>query len=180
MPYQLFQHRTYRIADCVVIDGDTIHAEVAEEFQPRQQHRIRLHGIDAPELAQPYGPESAQYLLNLLRNDPVYAYITQDSDAYDRAVAILHRGNRHDSLNARLVRAGLAYAYYSADYQAAEHSARAARAGVWQQSNGGERPWDYRKHSRTKPPGGGCFSSISIALLLAGLLALLIIALIAA
>ena len=114
MPYELFQHRTHRIADCVVIDGDAIHAEVAEEYHPRKRHRIRLHGIDAPELAQPYGPESAQYLLNMMGNDPVYAYITQDSDAYDRAVAILHRGNRHDTFNARLIRTGLAYAYYGA------------------------------------------------------------------
>ena len=167
MPYSLWQDCNYTIADYYVIDGDTVNIEVAEERHPRQSHRIRLHGIDAPEKEQPYGPEATQYLRNMMANGPIYAYVTQEHDAYGRPVAILHRGNPDNSLNAQLVREGLAYAHYANDYQSAEHSARNARAGVWQQRNGGERPWDFRRQRPRQPQAsGGCFSLIGSALAL--------------
>ncbi len=44
-----------------VTDGDTITILDAQ----RQQHKIRLAGIDAPEKGQPYGQRSKQHLADL-------------------------------------------------------------------------------------------------------------------
>jgi len=44
-----------------VADGDTITLLDSN----RQQHRIRLAGIDAPEKAQPFGKRSKQHLSEL-------------------------------------------------------------------------------------------------------------------
>ena len=44
-----------------VADGDTITLPDAN----RQQHKIRLAGIDAPERAQPFGLRSKQHLAEL-------------------------------------------------------------------------------------------------------------------
>lgn len=179
MPYELWENRTYEIVAYTIVDGDTVAVAVAGERPPRRRHRLRLHGIDAPELAQPYGPEAAQYLDNMMaRAWPVFALITQASDYYGRPVAILHHGNPNNSLNARLVRAGLAYAAFSDDYRDVEPAARNARAGVWQQPGGGERPWDYRRSSGQQQgpgerPRGGCFGIIAVAALLACLLLLI-------
>ncbi len=41
-------------------DGDTITI-----LQGKQQIKVRLFGIDAPELKQPYGKKSKQFLANL-------------------------------------------------------------------------------------------------------------------
>ena len=179
MPYELWQNRTYEIIAYAIVDGDTVDVTVAEERPPRQRHRLRLHGIDAPELAQPYGPEAAQYLDNMMaRPSRLFASITQESDYYGRPIAILHHGNPNNSLNARLVRAGLAYAAYGDDYRNVDPPARSARAGVWQQRGGGERPWDYRRGQRRgQRPGRGCFGIIAVAVLLACLLLLITAAL---
>lgn len=42
-------------------DGDTITA-----LQDKRQIKVRLYGIDAPELKQPYGKKSKQFLSNLI------------------------------------------------------------------------------------------------------------------
>lgn len=42
-------------------DGDTITV-----LQDKQQVKVRLFGIDAPELKQPYGKKSKRFLSNLI------------------------------------------------------------------------------------------------------------------
>lgn len=172
MPYELWEGNNYQISYCQVIDGDTINAEVSDDYPTGELHRIRLHGIDAPELSQPYGPDAAQYLLNLVQTDPrpLYAYVTDAADLYGRTVAILHHGNPADSVNAQLVWAGMAYARYANDYRETERSAQQSRIGVWQQNRGGTRPWDYRR-GRTRSPG--CFGTIMAMLAIAAFYVLL-------
>ena len=151
--FKLWEGRTYQIVRYYVIDGDTIDAEVKQEYPPRRRHRIRLHGIDTPEITQPHGPDAAQHLRNLLRANPspLYAYITDASDRYGRAVAILHQSNIFESVNAQMVQDGLAYAYYSDDYQRAESRARQNSAGIWENINGSMRPWEYRRAQQQQP-----------------------------
>lgn len=59
------------------IDGDTIRAG---------QERIRLRGIDTPEMNEPEGPAAKERLESLLRNGTV-SIVPHGRDVYDRLVA---------------------------------------------------------------------------------------------
>lgn len=58
-------------------------------------HRIRLAGIDAPELDQPYGPEAAALLRKLVLNKPVLAELLEE-DKYGREVAHVYYSSTQD------------------------------------------------------------------------------------
>jgi endonuclease YncB( thermonuclease family) len=113
-----------------VVDGDTL------DFAGQ---KVRLHGVDAPELAQtcttagqdwPCGTFARDLLARLVGQARLRCEV-QDTDRYGRAVAICRDGTR--DINATLVRAGGAVAYlrYSDRYLADEQAARAAGAGIW-------------------------------------------------
>lgn len=120
-----------------VVDGDTL--EVAGE-------KVRLHGVDAPELAQTClraggavwhcGWAAALRLEEMIGGRPVLCE-GGERDRYRRVIArcfVTGRdvGVRLDLGGALVVR-GLATAYrrYSLDYASAEATAKAARAGMW-------------------------------------------------
>ena len=129
-----------------VIDGDTL-AMSAE--------RLRLHGIDAPELWQaceragrPYacGEEARQAMVRILAGG-VATCVQRDTDRYGRRVVRCHNEAGTD-IGGELVRQGWAIAFrrYSTAYVAAEAEARAARRGLW--SGRFEDPADWRARSR--------------------------------
>ena len=102
--------------------------------------RIRIHGIDAPEMRQICNrPEAYQcgvaardYLASALGDDAVLRCEHLDTDRYQRLVMrCYHNGI---DIGAGMVRAGWALAYrrYSEDYVADERQAQAAKAGMWQ------------------------------------------------
>jgi len=136
-----------RLTDRVsVIDGDTL-AMSAE--------RLRLHGIDAPELSQaceragrPYacGEEARQAMARILGGG-VAACAQLDTDQYGRRVVRCHNEAGTD-IGGELVRQGWAIAFrrYSTAYVAAEAEARAARRGLW--AGRFEDPADWRARSR--------------------------------
>jgi endonuclease YncB( thermonuclease family) len=64
-----------------VTDGDTITLLDADD----RQHKIRLDGIDAPELGQPFGRASKQHLAELLANREAVAECSK-TDRYRRGV----------------------------------------------------------------------------------------------
>jgi endonuclease YncB( thermonuclease family) len=128
-----------------VIDGDTL--VVAGK-------RIRLEGIDAPELHQvctAYGQQwacgrtSAEWLQEHLNGRNVEC-VGHARDRYGRLLAVCYAGG--DSINERIVREGWALDYrkYSTDYLQAEADARRAGAGLWR----GEftPPWEWRAERR--------------------------------
>lgn len=121
-----------------VIDGDTL--------VMADQSRIRLAGIDAPEMAQPYGMEAKDYLARLVLNKEVALHCNGEM-SYQRRICDVYASNR--DVQKELVEAGLAFDYtrYSGGkYQAEEETAHQLKRGVW---SGGMRPWDYRH--RIKP-----------------------------
>ena len=72
---------------CVhVADGDTV--SVADEGQ--KLHRIRIVGMDAPELAQPYGPVAKEALKTLILHKEVYV-LPAGVDKYNRELAVLRQ-----------------------------------------------------------------------------------------
>lgn len=82
---------------CWVIDGDTI---VINDV------RIRLAGIDAPELDHPYGKQSKWALVRLCKGQTITAHILPEL-SYDRVVAQCFLPDGRD-IAAELVRCGLA------------------------------------------------------------------------
>lgn len=82
---------------CWVIDGDTI---VIDKVH------IRLAGIDAPELDQPYGQMAKRALMALCKGQVITA-VADGSLSHDRTVAVCRLEDGRD-LSAEMVRAGLA------------------------------------------------------------------------
>jgi len=126
-----------------VVDGDTLH--VAGE-------RVRLEGIDAPEMAQTCprrstgtwacGKVAAQALATLIGKERV-ACESHGTDKYGRMLGVCFAGGR--DINAEMVRNGLAWAFvkYSTRYVQEEAAARALAVGVWQAK--AEPAWVYRQ-----------------------------------
>ena len=82
---------------CHVVDGDTIVID---------NRMIRLAGIDAPELDQPYGQNAKWTLIRLCKGQIVEARI-EGGDPYDRTVATCRLPDGRD-LSAEMVRCGMA------------------------------------------------------------------------
>jgi endonuclease YncB( thermonuclease family) len=135
-----------------VHDGDTI--TVLDDS--RQQHKIRLAGIDAPESKQAYGSRSKQNLSGLVFNRQVTVE-WEKHDRYGRTVGVILLDGR--DVNLEQVRAGMAWWYrqYAKDqrpgdrrlYEAAENDARGAKRGLWVDPNPVS-PWEWRRQSRGK------------------------------
>lgn len=125
-----------------VADGDTLTILAA-----RQEIRVRLSEIDAPERRQAFGTVSRQHLAQLCFRKQ--AVVTAEStDRYGRVVGRVACAGV--DANAAMVRAGLAWAYtrYMRDPRIAilEREARAARRGLWRDP-APIPPWSYRRGS---------------------------------
>jgi endonuclease YncB( thermonuclease family) len=115
----------------VVIDGDSL---------KRGSQRIRLFGIDAPELGQECldatghryrcGEEARRALRQLVQGHEIACAVIE-TDRYQRDVARCRAGDRE--LNWEMVRQGWAIAYrrQSLDFLIAEAAARKERRGLW-------------------------------------------------
>lgn len=119
-----------------VIDGDTLVLD---------GKRIRLVGIDAPELRQvcqrdnepwPCGKGARDHLADLI-GDAKIGCEAGGSDRYGRLLAVCSSGGR--DLNAAMVSTGYAVAF--GDYEAEENGARAKRLGIWSGTFDAPRTW---------------------------------------
>lgn len=124
-----------------VTDGDTITVLDAE----KEQHKIRLYGIDAPESNQDYGQRSKQLLSALVYGDSVRVDY-DGKDRYGRIVGKVYNGEQY--VNAEMIRLGLAWHYkaYSNDKDLAdlETVARSSKIGLWSRPDA-VAPWDFRR-----------------------------------
>ena len=120
--------------------------------------RLRLYGIDAPELrqtcldkaSQPYrcGEEAADSLRKMIEIGAEIQCQHLDTDRYKRwVVKCFHNG---EDIGEAVVRAGWALAYrrYAKDYIEAENQAERAGRGIWQGSL--TRPEIWRREQRKK------------------------------
>ena len=128
-----------------IIDGDTLHIG---------KYKIRLHGIDAPELNQDCilndnvwncGKESKFFLINFINNKKISCKLI-DTDRYKRHIGICFKDNIN--LNKKIVREGwaVAYRYYSKDFIYDENIAKGNKLGIWKGDF--EEPYLYRKKNK--------------------------------
>ena len=130
-----------------VADGDTITVLDAE----KNQHKIRLQGIDAPEKAQAFGAKSKQALYEMVHGKTVQVSF-EKSDKYGRILGkVLLDGQ---DICHQQIKAGLAWHYKKyqnqqplADrdaYSASETAAKNEKLGLWSDPRP-VAPWDFRK-----------------------------------
>lgn len=136
-----------------VIDGDTVDVGGI---------RVRLFGIDAPEIGQactdergvawPCGDWAAAQVAELYQGDSADC-AALDTDRYGRTVA--RCAVQGLDIGAILVGAGLATAYrdYSDEYVLAETAAKSARLGIWAGDMQTPAAWRHRDIS---PATGEC------------------------
>ena len=128
-----------------VVDGDSI------KFG---NTRVRLFGIDAPEIKQTCdiagrswncGVEARRALVRAIDKHSV-SCVEKDRDRYRRVVAVCVADGVN--LNSFMVSEGWALAYrrYSRDYEHEESVARARKLGMWQGRF--TQPWDWRRRQR--------------------------------
>lgn len=112
-----------------VKDGDSLLV-----FRPdlKRSSEIRLAGIDAPELAQPWGIQSRSALRMLANGRQVRVEVT-NRDRYNRLVARVWLGDTY--VNAWMAEQGHAWAFdrYMKDrrIRAGHNAARKAKRGLW-------------------------------------------------
>lgn len=125
-----------------VIDGDTI--RVLDSA--KQEHKIRLYGIDAPEKKQAFGNKAREYLASLIAGKEVKVLV-KDKDRYQRNIGLVELNGM--DINKEMVKNGYAHAYteYSEDYVSEEADARAFKLGLWSEDNV-IKPSEFRKAHR--------------------------------
>ncbi len=137
-----------------VPDGDTLHLMTEHGVE-----RVRISGIDAPELGQPYSRVARTALSNLV-NERVLSLACDKRDIYGRLVCAVRVEGTDVGL--QLVLLGLAWHFKRYEdeqspsdrvaYSTAEEEARRQRIGLFRQDQPMP-PWDCRQRKRE---GGAC------------------------
>ena len=125
-----------------VHDGDTLTLLVAGN----QPVKVRLAGIDAPELDQPYG-QKAKRALSALAFRKEARVESPGPDKYGRTLGTVFVGAVN--VNAELVKQGAAWVYraypFPPELEGLEAQAQAAKRGLWALPVDQRcPPWDFR------------------------------------
>lgn len=122
--------QTSNSAEYAAVDGDSL---------VRGDERIRLKGIDAPELYQKCneengekydcGKESLEYLQNLMNKGKVHCKCQKKRDRYKRKLCECFVSTL--SLNQEMVASGNAVSYKSKKFEDSEIYAKEHKYGIW-------------------------------------------------
>lgn len=99
-----------------VVDGDTVDMDVDMGFSVRIKQRLRLYGIDTPEInskdpiERELAMQAKQFVLDQLKAGSSYTINTYKDDKYGRLLAEVFVAP-FKTLNAMLIEAGLAKVY---------------------------------------------------------------------
>jgi micrococcal nuclease len=113
-----------------VIDGDTFETESGE--------KVRLIGINAPEILDMFGQEAKKYLSDLIENKTVNLQtdnISHERDRYQRLLMYIILDGV--DINKKMVSDGFAFAYNKykfsklIEYEQAQLEARETNKGIW-------------------------------------------------
>jgi micrococcal nuclease len=120
-----------------VIDGDTFILETEE--------RVRLIGINAPELSDIFGSNSKEYLEQLIENKTITLEadpISAQTDRYGRSLRYVYVDGI--DINRKMIADGFAFAYLkfkfekSDEYSEAQILAKKEQMGIWENSDSKE------------------------------------------
>lgn len=128
-----------------VADGDTLEVKLAGG----EKLKLRLYGIDCPELNQAYGQAAQRFAAREVLQVKVKVQ-SLETDQYGRTVAIVTYGDK--CLNEELVNRGLAWFYnrycksgiFCGKLYALELKAREGQIGLWKDKNP-VAPWEFRR-----------------------------------
>lgn len=126
-----------------VSDGDT----VILTDRKGARKKIRLDGIDAPEVGQEYGDESTEFVKQMILNKDVRVDVI-GIDKYDRILGVVHCGDKN--VNEELLVNGLAWQYhYNKDKKYAQlvEIAKKQKLNIWSKSNSID-PYYWRKENK--------------------------------
>jgi len=128
-----------------VPDGDTF----SLLDRQKNQHKIRLYGVDTPERDQPYGTRASAALSGMISGKAV-GVVIEDTDQFGRSVGRVYLNGIN--VNLAMVQGGHAWWYrrhaqYSHQLAAAEKIARERRLGLWAAPEPVP-PWDWRRRAR--------------------------------
>lgn len=128
-----------RLRAVACIDGDTF-------VGSKDSRVVRLWGIDAPEMDQPWGNVAKSALIALTHRRQLA--IDPKGNSWGRLVGIARRGKEVD-VGLELIKMGLAwhdprYAPKAKEYAEAEAEARKARRGLWSDDKP-IAPWEWRR-----------------------------------
>lgn len=129
-----------------VHDGDTV--TVAPMGDLRAPMKVRLYGIDAPELGQRGGQRSRDCLRSLVQPGQDVEVIPMGVDQYSRVVGLLATER---VLNVDMLEAGEAWVFppyckaaFCKGWLKIERQAKAEKRGLWQDKRPTP-PWKWRK-----------------------------------
>jgi len=133
-----------------VHDGDTVSV-----IFNKKREKVRLIGIDAPEIGQkPWGEEAKNFLEGLLKSSDWKVRLEYDVDRRDKYGRILAYLWTSDGkmINLLMVKDGAAMLFtfppnikYVNELRAAQQEARNKGTGIWREKGLRERPEDYRR-----------------------------------
>lgn len=141
------------LTDINVIDGDTIQGL----DESGKKVKVRMTGIDAPEISQPMSTESAEELRNCIGGESralLFIDTNTPKDKYGRTLARVE--SAEIDCNQQQIEKGMAWFYagsgedivgeYNDIYNQAHNYAQDNQMGVWAMDL--EKPWDYREKNK--------------------------------
>lgn len=149
-PFLRTQQDNEAVPVMFVHDGDTVSMIIN-----KKREKVRLIGIDAPEMGQkPWGEEAKRHLESILQNSEWKVRIEFDvekTDQYERVLAYIWTTDKK-LVNLMMIKNGYAMLYtvppnvkYAEEFRKAQVDARKKRLGIWSDYGLRERPQDYRK-----------------------------------
>lgn len=149
-------HNEFTARVVKIVSGDTIDVLTDDG----KSIRIRLNGIDSPELDQPFGSDATEYLSNTIDGARV-AILDHGPDIHGRTVGDVLSEAEFSAeghlvsgtlVNLELVKRGLAWheAQYSPDREDLERwqqKAQEQKLGLWDGRRKAVSPWEWKKMS---------------------------------
>ena len=131
-----------------VSDGDTI---TVINNKTNKKIKVRLFGIDAPEITQEYGLESKEYLLGLIKDKSIIVK-GNTYDKYGRLLGTIYVDGIN--INETMVQTGNAWWYKKFDpkntkVRDMQIKAKESKLGLWKNVNA-IAPEEYRKNQKNK------------------------------